>query len=248
MVGKRLHLTARQMIVSGALLAAFAIAGATLVAFTWQQTHEQIAKNERETLLRSLHDILPERAYDNELYADTIEVSDPELLGTDQPVTVFRARKNGQPVAALFTVIAPNGYGGPIKLLVGIRYNGSIAGVRVIDQHETPGLGDKVESDRSDWIYAFKGKSLDNPKPENWAVKKDGGRFDQFTGATITPRAVVKAVHNALIYFKNHCDALFRKTAAPEPKTGSSQRVGSATSRERLASSQKLGARSQKPI
>lgn len=217
MVGKRLQPTARQMIVSGALLAAFAIAGAALVAFTWQQTHEQIAKIERETLLNSLHDILPEDAYDNELYEDTIEVTDADLLGTGKPVTVFRARKNGQPVAALFTVIAPNGYGGPIKLLVGIRYDGSIAGVRVIDQHETPGLGDKVESDRSDWIYGFKGKSLDNPKPENWAVRKDGGRFDQFTGATITPRAVVKAVHNALIYFKEHRDALFARDARKNP-------------------------------
>ena len=113
--------------------------------------------------------------------------------------------------AAVLTAVAPEGYGGGIRLLVAINYDGTLAGVRVLSHHETPGLGDKIEAERSDWILQFEGLSLENPAPRNWRVKKDGGRFDQFTGATITPRAVVAAVYDALVYFEAHREALFER-------------------------------------
>jgi len=108
-------------------------------------------------------------------------------------------------------VVAPDGYGGPIRLLVGIRKSGELAGVRVVRHSETPGLGDFIEADKGDWIEQFEGLSLGDPPREQWAVKKDGGRFDQMTGATITPRAVVKAIRNALLYFREHRQALFQR-------------------------------------
>jgi electron transport complex protein RnfG len=111
---------------------------------------------------------------------------------------------------------APEGYGGAIELLVGVNANGEITGVRVVPPHnETPGLGDKIETKKSDWIYSFDGKSLTNPKPEGWAVKKDGGDFDSFTGATITPRAVVDAVYNALAWYQANRSTLYQQPAAP---------------------------------
>jgi len=124
-------------------------------------------------------------------------------------VTVYRARKGGREIAVVFTVVAPDGYSGAIRMLVGIRADGRLAGVRVVAHRETPGLGDKVEAHKSDWIRDFDNRSLRDPKADGWAVKKDGGVFDQFTGATITPRAVVAAVHSALRYYATHREAMF---------------------------------------
>lgn len=201
----------RTMLIGGALLAAFAVIGVAIVAFTWEQTAPQIRENERHVLTSTLHEIVPPDAHDNDLLEDVIAVHDRELLGTSNAVSVYRAFKDGEPVAALFTPVAPDGYNGDIKLLVGIWADGRVAGVRVLSHKETPGLGDFVEIERSDWITAFKGRSLDNPSPAKWAVKKDGGVFDQFTGATITPRAVVRAVRNTLIYFERHRDEIFAR-------------------------------------
>src|SRR5690606_4959952 len=120
------------------------------------------------------------------------------MLGTTQPVTVYRAFRGGEPVAALFNSVAPDGYSGEIRLLVGVRVDGSLSGVRVLSHKETPGLGDPIEVRHSDWITRFSGLSLENPPFERWKVRRDGGDFDQFTGATITPRAVVKATRNTL--------------------------------------------------
>ena len=112
-----------------------------------------------------------------------------------------------------FDLLAPDGYGGPIQLLVGINYDETVAGVRVVSHRETPGLGDGIDDRRSDWVLGFDGRSLSDPPPKQWAVERDGGLFDQFTGATITPRAVVKAVRDSLVYFSADKDALF--TQAP---------------------------------
>jgi len=199
----------RNMLISALLLGIFAVLGTAVVSFTYDVTADTIAANERDYLLNNLHVIISADQYDNEIYSDTIQVTNPTLLGSKSPVTIYRARKGGQPVAAVLTPVAPNGYGGEIHLLVGIYANGSLAGVRVLKHQETPGLGDRIEADRSDWILGFAGKSLDNPDAAGWAVKKDGGRFDQFTGATITPRAVVGAVHNALLYFQAHREEIF---------------------------------------
>lgn len=199
----------RQMLGSAGLLAGVAAAAALLLAAVWLLTHERIAENERRSLLAGLHEILPPESHDNDLQADTLQIRDPELLGTQEAVTAYRAYRDGEPVGVLFPVVAPDGYGGPIRLLVGIRADGTLAGVRVIAHRETPGLGDKIELARSDWIRSFTGKSLNNPPRKDWAVRKDGGAFDQFTGATVTPRAVVEAVEKALVYFQRHRRELF---------------------------------------
>jgi electron transport complex protein RnfG len=137
----------------------------------------------------------------------------PEYLGSKKASIVYRARKAGKPVAVVLTVVAPNGYSGPIVLLVGIDYSGDITGVRVVKHRETPGLGDAIEIERSDWIERFTGKSRRNPGRAGWKVKRDGGEFDQLTGATITPRAVVAAVSGALEYFEHNRDNLFISNA-----------------------------------
>ena len=201
----------KHMSISAVLLGSFAVIGAGVVAWIQQQTAPTIAANEQAALLRNLHTLVPPGTHDNDLVRDTIQVQDEALLGSPRPVTVYRARQDGKPVTAILNVIAPDGYSGRISLLVAIRYSGELAGVRVINHRETPGLGDAIEPERSDWIHHFTGKSLDNPKPAGWAVKKDGGEFDQFTGATVTPRAVVRAVHNALKYYAAHRDELFQK-------------------------------------
>jgi len=137
------------------------------------------------------------------MLSDTLEIPGRYLvtLGIDQDQPVHVARMNGQPVAFIVPGVAPDGYNGDISLIVGIKVDGTITGVRSIAHGETPGLGDKVDVAKSDWILGFNGRSLRNPTAEGWAVKKDGGEFDQFTGATITPRAVVNQVLAVLHYF-----------------------------------------------
>lgn len=193
----------------GFVLGVFAIVATTMVAYTEQNTREQIKENERQALLDAINILIPHEQYDNAILQDTILLPATESLGTEEPTQVFRARKQNQPVAVVLTVVAPNGYSGRIKMLVGIYDDGTLAGVRVINHKETPGLGDKIDASRSSWIKQFEGLSLENPSSAKWKVKKDGGAFDQFTGATITPRAVVGAVKASLEYFKNHREALF---------------------------------------
>lgn len=217
----------RQILLTALLLFLFAAIGTALVAFTFANTQARIAANERAALLRNLHVLVPPETHDNDIFNDIIEVTDPDLLGTSAPVAVYRARKEGWPVAAVLTPVAPDGYSGAIRLLVGIKLDGTLAGVRVVSHRETPGLGDPIEAQRSDWILGFTGRSLGNPAPQRWAVKRDGGDFDQFTGATITPRAVVKAVKKALIYFDRNHQRLFApdSTRTPTPSANSTQPV-----------------------
>ena len=198
-----------QITITAAVLMLFAVVGTLLVALTFEGTREQIAANEREALLRKLNILVPPERYDNAIFEDTTQVSNDHLLGTTEPVTVYRARRNAEPVALVITPVAPDGYSGTLRLLVGINLDGSLSGVRILAHRETPGLGDKIEAERSDWILGFDGRSLDNPPLEAWQVKRDGGAFDQFTGATITPRAVVKTVRNSLIYYRDNQEALF---------------------------------------
>ena len=199
----------RQIIITATVLFLFATVGTLLVAMTFEGTREQIAANEREALLRKLHVLIEPARYDNAIFEDTIQVRDEQLPGSSDPVTVYRARKAGEPVALVITAVAPDGYSGTIRLLVGINLDGSLAGVRTLAHRETPGLGDKIETERSDWILGFTGKSLEHPPITAWRVKRDGGAFDQLTGATITPRAVVKAVRNSLIYYRDNREKLF---------------------------------------
>lgn len=196
----------------GLILAAFAIGSTTLVVLTEKNTHDKIIENERQTLLKAINAVVATDRYNNEILSDTLSITKNTQLGTTENSTVYRARMNGNPEAVVLTAIAPNGYNGKIKLLVGIAHTGSLTGVRVISHKETPGLGDKIDVKKADWILSFNGLSLSSPNTEKWKVKKDGGDFDQFTGATITPRAVVTAVKNALLYFESHREELFAMT------------------------------------
>lgn len=208
----------RNIMASAVLLGLFAIIGTGLVAVTHEQTKDRIFHNERNALLKSLNAIIPKSKHDNDMFLDSMKLHDPTLLGSKTPVSIYRARKQGEPVAVVIASVAPNGYNGAINLLVGIYKNGELAGVRVVKHHETPGLGDAIEADRSNWILSFQGQSLDNTPEDQWAVKKDGGRFDQFTGATITPRAIVTAVYKTLLFYKLHKDLLYRSEPANEAK------------------------------
>jgi electron transport complex protein RnfG len=201
----------RHMLITGALLTGFALAGTAIVAVTQHNTRDIIAENQRQELLRTLSEVVPPELYDNDPIQDAITVIDRPLLGTSKPVTVYRARRGGEPAAVMLTPVAPDGYSGDIGLLVAIDCNSeALLGVRVLWHKETPGLGDWIETEKSDWVHSFTGHSLSDPDELGWRVEKDGGIFDQVTGATITPRAIVKAVYNTLQYYERHRDELLR--------------------------------------
>jgi electron transport complex protein RnfG len=210
--------TRRSIIRTTVLLALVALVSTLLVALTFEATRDEIAASEQATLREQLTAVLPASAYDNAITEDTTTVLEPAVFGTREPALVYRARKGSVPTGVVMTVIVPDGYSGPIKLLVGVYADGTVAGVRVVSHKETPGLGDAIEAEKSSWIHSFDGTSLGNPPLARWAVKKDGGAFDSFTGATVTPRAVVAAVRRALLYFADNKAKLFAAPAAGEPK------------------------------
>jgi Na+-translocating ferredoxin:NAD+ oxidoreductase subunit G len=190
------------------VLSLFAISTAAVLALTNAGTLERINCNRALALKGSLIEVMPAEQFDNALLADAIQVEDP-LLGRGAH-SVYRARLEGEPAGLVLQSNAEDGYGGTIRLLVGVTVNGVVTGVRVIPPHnETPGLGDAIDIRKSDWITRFNGRSLGNPGDSGWAVKKDGGVFDAFTGATITPRAVVGAVHRTLQYVAREQHTLF---------------------------------------
>jgi electron transport complex protein RnfG len=207
-------------LIAAAVLGIFAVIGASLVGVSYEATTDRIVQNEKQALLDQLNAILPSGEYDNRLLQDYFDVQAAQELGAEQ-TRVYRARKAGSPVAVLLSPVVAKGYNGAIRLVVGIREDGRLAGVRVLSQKETPGLGDKIDIQKSDWILGFEGKSLDNPSQAKWKVRRDGGVFDQFTGATITPRGVVAAVHKALVYYQANKDKLFNtESIYQEPDNG----------------------------
>jgi electron transport complex protein RnfG len=189
-----------------AIIAAVLTAVLALVA---SFTRDRIASNEQAWIRQRLDALLPPSTHDNDLLADSIAVTAPDLLGSAQPVKIYRARRAGAPVAAVLRPIAPDGYRGPIELLVAIGQDGRLIGVQVIRHEETPGLGDAFESRDVHWLDRFRGRSLTEPPIQRWTVRRDGGDFDAFTGATITPRAIVKAVRNALEYYQRNSKRIF---------------------------------------
>ncbi len=196
-------------LIGGILLGVFGIAGSALVALTYDSTAERIAQNERDALLRQISTLVPAQELDNDILADTHTVQAPEALGAPS-TTVYSGRRDGRISAIVLSpVVAPDGYNGAIRLIIGVRADGTLAGVRVLGHKETPGLGDKIDVSRSDWITHFAGLGMGNLPEADWKVKKDGGHFDQFTGATITPRAVVKAVRKTLNWVASHHATLF---------------------------------------
>ncbi|NRF26746.1 electron transport complex subunit RsxG [Vibrio coralliilyticus] len=182
---------------NGAILAIFACASTGVVALTHYLTKDQISQQEQAQLLSVLNQVIPPEMHDNSLYESCTMISDP-ALGTDEAMPVYMASKNGEPTALAIEAIAPDGYNGAIKIIVGIEQDGTVLGSRVLSHQETPGLGDKIDLRVTDWILSFAGKKVTPENEADWKVRKDGGQFDQFTGATITPRAVVKAVKNTV--------------------------------------------------
>jgi len=199
---------------SALTLAIIAAVLTALLALVASLTRERIVSNEQAWIRQRLDALVPPATHDNDLLADSIAVTAPDLLGSSQPVKIYRARRNGTPVAAVLRPIAPDGYRGPIELLVAVGPDGRLFGVQVIRHQETPGLGDAFESRDVHWLERFRGRSLTDPPPQRWTVRRDGGDFDAFTGATITPRAIVKAVRNALEYYQRNSQRIFDQPAA----------------------------------
>lgn len=194
---------------SSLLLGVIALLGTAMLAGVNDLTHDRIIEQEKLSMLRQLNEIVPVASYNNDLLEDVIRIEDPEFFRHATPVAVYRARMDGQPVSVMMIVTAPDGYNGDIRILIGIDAAGTILGVRIISHRETPGLGDPIEAEKSDWVLGFAQKSLQRPELKDWQVKKDGGEFDQFTGATISPRAVVRAVRTSLLYFQANKQMLF---------------------------------------
>jgi Na+-translocating ferredoxin:NAD+ oxidoreductase subunit G len=196
-----------------ALIAGAVAAALTLIA---DLTGPRSARNEQAWVAQRIDALLSELQTNNDVLTDAIAVVAPELLGASRPVTIYRARRDGRPVAAVLRTVAPDGYRGPIELLVAVAYDGTLVGVQVLRHSETPGLGDAFQTRDRDWLDKFRGLSLSNPAPPGWTVRKDGGEFDAFTGATVTPRAIVKAVRRTLEYHAANKERIFALPATDD--------------------------------
>lgn len=207
------RLVVRDIVITTLLLGMFAAIGTGVVAWVHSATEARIEENRIAMTRMRVSEVLEGLDYDNDPVTDFHRVSDDRLGGANLPV--WLARRGTDVVGIALSAIAPDGYSGEIHLLVGIDTTGTLRGVRVTGHRETPGLGDDIDVDRSDWIHGFQGRSLVDPPIELWRVRRDGGVFDQFTGATVTPRAVVGAVRNALLYFEENSETLL---ALPRPE------------------------------
>lgn len=199
------------------LLGGMATLASTVLVIGDLETRDTIALRQAEDLKASLSQVLPEAIHDNDLLSDVLTLP-PEQSGT-KALKVYRAHLDNQ-ISAVAYEVSSNGYAGPINCIIGVAASGEILGVRVLAHAETPGLGDKIEIARDDWITSFNGRSLANTNSQQWHVKKDGGDFDQFTGATITPRAVVKAVHEGLALFDANRATLLKATITEDKSVG----------------------------
>jgi electron transport complex protein RnfG len=199
----------RQRSVGALVLLAVAVTLAAMLTLVANRTTEKIARNESAWIKQRLDALVPAQLHDNDLLADRILVTAPAILGIAGPVAIYRARRDGQPVAAVIHTVAPDGYRGPIELLIAIRQDGTLIGVQVIRHRETPGLGDAFQNRNAGWLDDFRGRSLTDPPQQRWTVRKDHGDFDEFTGATITPRAIVKATRRALELFNARKNEIF---------------------------------------
>ena len=204
-------------------LGLFAVITGGTIAVTQSMTKERIQQQAARAEASALFQIIPESRHDNDLLNDTITLPASQRLSQEGAVQAWVARQNGRTVGLIVPAVAPDGYSGDIHLLVGLNLQGEVLGVRVTSHRETPGLGDRIEARKSDWINSFVGKALGNPKPREWNVKKNGGVFDQFTGATITPRAVIKAVQKTLIYFRENRRTII-ELAQTSPQASEEQR------------------------
>ena len=199
---------------SGTVLALFAAVTSIAIGWTYLTTKGQIDFEVRRSEARQLLEVFPANTHDNEIVDDTFELdAETPLLGIRETRQGYRVRINGDVIGVILPTTARDGYSGDIRALVGVRQDGTVAGVRVVAHRETPGLGDKVDIRKSDWVTDFNSRSLADPALPGWNVKKDGGVFDQFTGATVTPRAVILATRRALEYANLHKAKLFETEA-----------------------------------
>lgn len=201
---------------SGLTLAAIAAVCTTLVAFTYQLTDERIEANEQAWLEQSLQPALSGLFFDSGVSESIVTIPAPHELPGSEDAIIYRVYSGETPVAALFVVSARDGYAGAIKMLVGVDINGAVTGVHVLAHRETPGLGDRIESTKSDWVRQFDGRTLQDPEADGWKIRRDGGEFDQLTGASVTPRAAVKAIRETLQYFDANAVAIFSAAADQE--------------------------------
>ncbi len=210
--------TARSVINTGVTLAIIAAICTTLVAATYHLTVDRIAANDKALLEQSLQPAIAGIFYDGSVSESRLVIPPPHDLPGSGAAIIYRVYAENQPVAALFVVTARDGFSGPIRILLGVDASGVVTGVRILQHRETPGLGDKIESTRSDWVFQFDGRSMGDPLVTGWAIRGDGGDLDQLTGASITSRSVVTAVRDTLIYFEAHRDEIFTLPAAEEDK------------------------------
>ena len=218
----------RETVTTALTLLIFAVIGSALLSGTFSLTRPAIVASEQAEKLARISETLPAGSYDNDLVRDARPLPPDPLLGLRHAGLYYPAFKAGIPVAVVLEAAAPDGYAGEIRLLVGILADGRIAGVRVTAHKETPGLGDYIDAAKSRWIHVFDGRRLGDPADALWKVRKDGGYFDYMAGATITPRAVVKAVHRSLQYFAAHRETLLSNPAQERP-TGDRPAAGPQT-------------------
>jgi len=210
---------AQNRLAGAACLVLFALAAAALLSSIQQSTRQRIADNELAERLKSLQALLPTSVYDNEPHKDYMSAVDTGLLGSNKPLPIYRIRRGEQPIAAIVTAVAPNGFSGKIRILVSIDMRGKIIGVRAVSHSETPGLGDRIEAEKSDWINGFAGLSTTDPLTPEWILDRDGGNFDHLTGATVSSRAVLNAAKNAVIYFNANNAEIFSAPSEWQPET-----------------------------
>lgn len=199
----------QSVIKTGMTLAAIAAVCTALVAATYQLTEDRIAANEKALLEQSLQPALAGVVYDSGVSESRLVLQSPHGLPGSGAAIIYRVFAEEKAVAALFAVTARDGFSGPIRVLVGVGVDGSVTGIRILEHRETPGLGDKIDAAKSDWVLQFDGHSIGEPIITGWAIKGDGGEFDQLTGASITPRAVITAIRDTLIYFDAHREEIF---------------------------------------
>lgn len=203
----------KSVLKSGATLAVIAAICTALVAATYQLTAARIVENGKTLLEQSLQPALSGITYDGGISDSRLVIVPPHDLPGSDAAVIYRVYAGGSPVAALIAVTARDGFSGPIRVLIGIDFDGVVTGIRILQHRETPGLGDKIVSTRSDWVHQFEGRSLLDPVTTGWAIEHDGGDFDQLTGASVTPRAVINAIRDTLMYFDSHRDEIFAAAA-----------------------------------
>ncbi len=206
----------KHAIKTAATLTAFALIGTAMLSYVFSITRAPIEASEAQAKLALFNQIMPTEQFDNDILKTTISIPPDDLLGTHSTTIANVAQLNQQPAGVILEAIAHDGYSGDIKLLIAFKADGSISGVRVLAHKETPGLGDYIDIAHANWIKLFDNESLVKTPAQQWQVKKDGGKFDYVAGATITPRAVVKAVFKATQYFEKNKQVLLAKNSTPD--------------------------------